>query len=100
MSYALNTLETVKKLTATSAFTQEQAELIVNNLAVDQSDIVTKPFLKSELHSLERRFDSKFEQLEEKVNLKLTAYKSDIIAKIYIGMVGLGGVLIAAMAII
>jgi len=34
------------------------------------------------------------------MDTKIEATKSDIIAKMYIGLVGLGGVLIAAMAII
>jgi|GEM_PF-5322171 len=71
MAYTLNTLQTVKNLTANSAFTNEQAELIVNTVAIDQSELVTKPFLRRELENLEQRFDHKFDKLETTVELKL-----------------------------
>jgi len=85
MAYAINTQHTVNKLNAGKAFNKKQAELIVDTIVDATAHLATKNDLK---------------HLEQKVDLKLQANKNDIIAKMYIGMVSLGGVLIAAMAII
>jgi len=110
MAYSLNTQQTVNRLKKGDVFTQKQSERIVNTIVDATSHLATK----NDLKSLEQRFDNKLEKLETSVDYrfkemdikmdamhtKIEATKSDIIAKMYIGFIGLGSVLIAAMAII
>jgi len=105
-----NTQKTIDKLKSNDVFNHQQAERIVETIVDATSHLATK----NDLHHLEQRFDNKFDQLELRINFvelkfdtkfelleqRISSIKSDITAKMYIGMVGLGGVLIAAMAII
>jgi len=96
MAYAINTQKTVDKLKNGDVFNHAQAGRIVDTIVDATAHLATKKDLKN----LEDKFDNKFDHLEQRVDLKLDSYKSDIINKMWTMQMATAGLIIGAVALL